>query len=99
MDINLELKNYLDAKGQLKQYPSKQRLQKIAMIFLASKFEAERIYSEKEVNAVIDNACNFLNASGIRRDLITNKFLNRKTDGSQYWLEKVQPTLQQLNIE
>jgi hypothetical protein len=99
MDINQELKNYLDAKGQLKQYPSKQRQQKIAMIFLASKFEPDRIYTEKEVNAVLDNACNFLNASGLRRDLIVNKFLNRKTDGSQYWLEKVQPTLQQLNLE
>lgn len=99
LEITEELRNYLDNKGHLKQFPSKQRLQKIALIYLASKFEADRIYSEKEVNAIIDDTCNFLNASGLRRELVMNKFLNRKADGSQYWLEKVQPTASQLHIE
>lgn len=99
LEIVEELRSFLDVNGHLKQFPGKQRMQKIALMYLASKFEMDRVYSEKEVNAVIDDTCNFLNASGLRRELIVNKFMNRKADGSQYWLEKVQPTPSSLHIE
>ena len=43
-----ELKNQLDNEGRLTLWPSKHILQLVALDYQASKFEAGRVYTEKE---------------------------------------------------
>ena len=51
--------------------------------YIADQFEHDRTYTEKEVNAII-GALNE-DISGLRRYLISMRYLDRKRDGSAYW--------------
>ncbi|PKM78120.1 MAG: hypothetical protein CVU90_03610 [Firmicutes bacterium HGW-Firmicutes-15] len=53
------------------------------------RFEISRIYSEKEVNAIIKEV--YEDYVTLRRYLIDFGFMDRKTDGSQYWLKENNP--------
>lgn len=98
MDLEIELKNYLDNQGRLKIYPSKKKYKILALIFLASKFEKGVIYSEKEINEILDNAHVFNDRCLIRRELFNKGFLGRLNDCSKYWLEEKQPELSDFKI-
>lgn len=98
MDLEIELKNYLDNQGRLKIYPSKKKYKILALIFLASKFEKGIIYSEKEINEILDNAHAFNDRCLIRRELFNKGFLGRLNDCSKYWLEEKQPELGDFTI-
>ena len=64
----------------------KKRLDKDYVIqFLATKFEIDREYSEKEVNKIIDNYHMFNDIALLRRELISRKILSRTDNGSKYW--------------
>lgn len=86
-----ELKNFLDEDGKIKQFPRKQRLRSIVYLYLASQFEKDRKYTEKEVNRILNMHHTFNDSCMLRRALYDGGFLNRKIDGSEYWLEEVQP--------
>jgi hypothetical protein len=86
MDIELTLKNYLTEDKKLKAMPTKNKLKGLAYYYLATKFEKEKQYTEKEVNAVINNACAFTDPATLRRDLIELKYLKRTSDCKTYWL-------------
>ena len=60
----------------------------IALQKIALHFEANRTYTEKEVNNIIKNCILFTDIELIRRGMIEHRFMNRLRDGSQYWLEK-----------
>lgn len=77
------LKTYLAEDGTLTKVPSTQRKLDVILQFIAEKFEYDRTYTEKEVNAVI-GALN-PDISGLRRDLISARLLGREKDGSAYW--------------
>ncbi|SMC16369.1 hypothetical protein SAMN02745134_00061 [Clostridium acidisoli DSM 12555] len=98
MDLKMELKNYLDNMGRLKIYPSKKKYKLLALMFLATKFEKGVIYTEKEVNEIIDNVHTFNDRCLIRRELFNNRFLGRTNDCSKYWLEETQPILRDFKI-
>jgi hypothetical protein len=80
-----ELKNHLDGEGRLMLWPSKRTLQLVALDYLASKFEAEKVYSEKEVNTLLGQFHTFGDAALLRRELYEKGLLNRAKDGSEYW--------------
>lgn len=77
------LKTYLAEDGTLTKVPSTRRKLDVILQFIAEKFENDRTYTEKEVNAVI-SALN-PDISGLRRDLISARLLGREKDGSAYW--------------
>lgn len=87
-----ELKNFLDNEGRLKGYPSKFKLKITALFYLASKFEFEKQYSEKEINQILKYWHTFEDWAMLRRDLCDRGFLGRASNGSVYWLEDHQPT-------
>lgn len=68
--------------GKLKLIPAQRKKKHIIYEEIAKKFEAGRIYSEREVNIIIadyhDDFCT------IRRDMISDKILARDEKG--YWL-------------
>jgi hypothetical protein len=80
-----ELKNHLDAEGRLTLWPSKRALQLIALDYLAAKLELGRVYTEREINTVLNQWHTFNDAALLRRELYERGRLNRHKDGSEYW--------------
>ena len=91
MDHLSILKNFLDGENRLKAFPSKRKLQLCAVRYLAEKFEPGRIYTEGEVNGVLSRWHTFHDPETLRRELYQNHFLDRKRDGSAYWVESASP--------
>jgi hypothetical protein len=88
MDFVEQLKNYLDEQGRLLEWPSrrnKRQFQQWALEYLASKFEREIYYSEREVNAVLNQHHTFNDPALLRRELVERQLLDRVKDGSAYW--------------
>ncbi len=94
-----ELKNFLNAEGKLKGYPSKHRLKALSIFYLASKFEQDIRYSEKEVNELLARWHTFDDWCMLRRELYDRRFLGRERDCSFYWLEKKQPSPADFGVE
>ena len=67
--------------GKLRSIPVQRKKERVILEFLAEKFEFGRIYTEREVNLIIadfhDDFCT------LRRDMISEKLLDRNRDG--YW--------------
>ena len=96
MDYIIEqLKNFLDKDNKIKQMPKKRKLQILAMFYLASKFEHEKEYKEKDVNEVISFWHSFNDITLLRRYLYQTGFLDRHRDGSLYWVKKPQPKFEE----
>jgi hypothetical protein len=89
-----ELKNFLDESGRLKIYPAKRKQKILSLFYLASKFEKNKIYSQKEVNQILRDWHLFDDWAMLRRDLYDKYFLGREPNGSAYWLEYKQPTFE-----
>ncbi len=70
--------------GKLKSIPAQLKKERIVLEVIAESFEFDRVYTEKEVNLLIadfyDDFCT------IRRDLVSEKLLDRNTAG--YWRVK-----------
>lgn len=83
------LVNFLDKQGRVKTWPSRKQLasQPAVLLYLAEKFEANRQYTEKEVNAILNKWATFGDWALLRRELFDAGYLNRKKDGSIYWVE------------
>ena len=58
---------------------------KLVITFLGTKFENNHIYSEKEINRMIENHHLFEDTTLLRRELISRKILSRHDDGTKYW--------------
>ena len=87
-----KIRNFYNSDGILKQYPAKRPLRMLALAEIAKCFENNRIYSEKQVNEIISKAIGFEDIEMIRRELYESKMINRKRDGSEYWLNDVSGT-------
>lgn len=72
-----------DSRGRLIR-PNKFMVQKLTMWVLWTLFEARRVYTEKEVNAVLRAANAFDDHVTLRRELINHQLLARKSDCSEY---------------
>lgn len=82
--VNIDV--FLDDNGRVKQLPSPNRTKIPVLDYLAGKFEKGRDYTEKEVNAVINEWHTFGDYFIMRRSLIDYGFLDRTPDGARYWV-------------
>jgi hypothetical protein len=73
-------------EGHLKKFPPKQKQKLVVVREIAKRLDGERTYSEKELNEVLKPI--YEDYVMIRRYLIEYGFLDRKADGSSYWLKK-----------
>ena len=73
-----------DSLGRLVRWPSKYSIQRLALWALWTRFDSRRVYSEKEVNAVLKEANRFGDHVTLRRELVDHKLLARKSDCSEY---------------
>lgn len=95
-DNMAELKNFLDSEGRLIQYPAKRKMKLKALVYLADKFEKNCIYTEREVNAILNRFSTFGDPATLRRELYTYGFMDRNDACSQYKLADVQPSFEDL---
>ncbi|MBA9027093.1 DUF2087 domain-containing protein [Peribacillus huizhouensis] len=73
-------------KGPLKSFPPKEKQRLIVLRALTERFVDEHLYEEKEINQLLKDV--YHDYVLLRRYLIEYGFLDRKADGSQYWLKK-----------
>ncbi|SVD14444.1 uncharacterized protein METZ01_LOCUS367298 [marine metagenome] len=66
-------------------WPKKPSDKEMVIAYLATKFDYENKYSEKEVNEIIDKYHVFEDIAILRRELVSRKMLSRQDDGSEYW--------------
>lgn len=85
---NISISAFLDDNGKIVQIPVPNRTKIPVLAYLASKFEDDRIYSEKEVNSIIDDWHTFGDYFILRRLLVDYRFLERTPDGAKYWIAK-----------
>ncbi len=71
--------------GPLKTFVLKEKQRLVVLTEIAKRFQIDKIYNEKEVNQILKTA--YEDYVIIRRYLIEYGFLDRKADGSQYWLK------------
>lgn len=98
MDINHILRNFLNPEGKLVSFPAKRKMKIYALLYLSEKFEAEREYTEQEINEVLLDFHTFADPATLRRELYEYHFLDRSRDGKVYRLAAVQPTPEHLGI-
>lgn len=79
---------FIDEAGKVAQIPAPNRTKLPVLAYLASKFEEEQIYNEKEVNEIINQWHNFRDYFILRRLLVDYGFLARTPGGEKYWVIK-----------
>lgn len=73
-----------DSRGRLQRWPTKFSVQRLAMWVLWTLFDGRRVYSEREVNAILKAAHTFGDHATLRRELVNHRLLARKSDCSEY---------------
>lgn len=73
-----------DSRGRLIRWPHKFTVQRMAMWILWTLFESRRVYTEKEVNAILKEVNDFGDHVTLRRELVNHQLLTRKSDCSEY---------------
>jgi hypothetical protein len=76
---------FLDDSGKVTQLPRRQTAKRALLEYLIGKFEPDRVYSEREVNAICDEWHTFGDYFLLRRELVDCGLMCRKPDGSRYW--------------
>lgn len=71
---------------RLKKFPPKEKQRLVVLRGIVKYLDSERIYDEKELNQILQTL--YDDYVIVRRFLIEYGFIDRKTDGSQYWLRK-----------
>ena len=79
---------FIDDAGKIAQLPAPNKTKIPVLAYLAGKFDKEKIYTEKEVNELINAWHTFGDYFILRRLLIDYKFLERTSNGAKYWLVK-----------
>lgn len=82
------LVRFLDSEGRVKIWPSKVAVKLLVLEYISEKFEIGRDYSEREVNAVLNEWHTFRDYFLLRRGIVDAGFLKRTKDGSRYWKEE-----------
>lgn len=87
-DRSIELRSYLDEQGRVKEWPSKRnrgKFQQLVLEYLRSKFDPTFIYTEKQVNALLNEHHTFGDPALLRRELFERGMLDRIPNGAAYW--------------
>ena len=82
------LSRYFNPAGELliKRFPPKEKRKIIILQYLAARFERNRRYTEKEVNAIVGAV--YEDIPTVRRYLVQYGFLDREKNGSAYWVKE-----------
>lgn len=82
-------RKYLRDDGGLTRIPRKEKEKLVILVRLAERFSPGRLYTQKEVDAILAGADP--DYAALRRYLVDYRFLEREPDGSAYWREGDKP--------
>jgi len=85
-----ELRPFMDDEGRLTQWPVRQKVQRMAVEYLASRFEPGREYNEREVNELLRGWHTFGDWALLRRWLCDWRYMERERDGTRYRLRRLE---------
>ncbi len=71
--------------GPLSDFPAKEKRKIVILKHILKRFELNKEYTEKEVNEILGEV--YFDHVTLRRYLIEYGFMNRRPDGSSYWIE------------
>jgi len=80
-----------DRDGRLMRWPTRLRVQRLALWLLWTRFEGRRVYTGREVNEILKAANAFGDHVTLRRELVNHGLLTRKSDCSEYRKLPAQP--------
>ncbi len=83
-----ELRGLIDAQARVVRWPTKRKEQHMILDYLASQFERDKQYSEKEVNALLQQWHLWNDPALLRRELVDGHWLDRTKNGARYWRVK-----------
>ena len=86
--VNKDISPFIDDGGKIKQIPVSNKKKISVLMYLAEKFDVDKIYNEKQINTIINGWHTFEDYFLLRRLLVDYCFLNRTADGSKYWANK-----------
>ncbi|MCK6258494.1 DUF2087 domain-containing protein [Fictibacillus sp. KIGAM418] len=79
-------KFFIEGTTALKAFPSKEKQKLVVLREITSLFSSDTTYTEKDVNEILKTV--YHDYVTLRRYMIAYGFLDRKADGSSYWLKK-----------
>ncbi len=84
------LNGYMDDDGKFSKMPGKKQKKRQALMlqFLSEKFDADKEYTEIEVNDILNQYHSFEDPASLRRLMWGSGLINRTLDGRKYWLPK-----------
>ncbi|MGB0930281.1 MAG: DUF2087 domain-containing protein [Chitinophagales bacterium] len=78
---------FVNKELQIRQWPTKHSKKRLVLQYLATKFEANKTYSEMEVNVLLNQYHTFGDPALLRRMMFSAKLLNRTQDCRAYWVD------------
>ena len=84
-DVNYVMDKLINELDKIIRWPKKPSAKEMKITFLATKFDSDKTYTEKEVNKIIDMHHLFNDTPLLIRELISRRLLGRINDGSKYW--------------
>ena len=87
---------FLDSNGRVEQWPSHHDDKLLVLAYLASKFDPDTVYTEKEVNDLLQTWHTFSDWPLLRRELFDRGFIDRDRDGTNYRLREIPTSLSDL---
>ena len=97
-EMKRELKGFMDNDGKISQMPTKTKRELMVAAIIADKIDAERVYTEKEINELILSQITFGDYCTVRRDLIDFGFMTRKENCTEYRILTKKPDLSAYNL-
>jgi len=83
----MDILKLLNEDGKVFRWPKKKEEKIAVLIYLNTKFEEGKEYSENEVNELINKWHSFKDYALLRREMFDNYLLERTKDGKKYWIE------------
>lgn len=93
------VKPFLNKEGKLKSWPAKRQAKIDVLRWLGLHFVPGRFYSEKEINAMIEEHHSFGDYFLLRRELIDRGILERTANGARYWRGRLWPQFEPFETE
>jgi hypothetical protein len=82
--MNEVVSRFLNESDQVKIWPKKHANKNLVLEYLIEKFDSEKVYSEKEVNEILNKWHTFQDWPLLRRSLVDAGLLKRDIQGYEY---------------
>ncbi len=82
------LQRFVNREGLVTQWPRKSQAREAILVYLVNKFRRNQLYSEAEVNDLLDRWHTFHDPALLRRELYDYGYMGRTSSGDKYWRER-----------